>query len=104
MTDLVRTNDDLAREINTEHAHVETYKHNTIRHAIRCGELLLEMKRRVGHERRAGLGSAPGRDRPGAAGRAPEARGVTLQQLGRGPRRIPWASRAAERRRVVHLP
>jgi hypothetical protein len=46
---LVRTDDDLAREINTEHGHVETYKHNTIRHAIRCGELLLEMKQRVGH-------------------------------------------------------
>jgi hypothetical protein len=49
MTDLVRTNDDLAREINTEHGHVETYKHKTIQHAIRCGELLLEMKQRVGH-------------------------------------------------------
>lgn len=40
---------DLAREINTEHGHVEAYKRNTIQHAIRCGELLLEMKRRVGH-------------------------------------------------------
>ena len=49
MTNLVRTNDDLAREINAEHGHVETYKRNTIKHAIRCGELLLEMKQRVGH-------------------------------------------------------
>jgi hypothetical protein len=49
MTELVRTNDDLAREINAEHGQVETYKHNTIQHAIRCGELLLEMKQRVGH-------------------------------------------------------
>jgi hypothetical protein len=49
MTDLVRTNDDLAREINTEHGHVEAHKHKTIEHAIRCGELLLEMKQRVGH-------------------------------------------------------
>jgi hypothetical protein len=53
--DIVRSSDHdsaddaLAREINAEHGHVETYKHNTIRHAIRCGELLLEMKRRVGH-------------------------------------------------------
>lgn len=45
----VRTDDDLVREINAEHGHVETYKHNTIQHAIRCGELLLEMKQRVGH-------------------------------------------------------
>jgi hypothetical protein len=45
----LRTDDDLAREINTEHGHVEAYKRNTIQHAIRCGELLLEMKRRVGH-------------------------------------------------------
>ncbi len=49
MTDLTLTNDDLAREINTEHSHVETYKRNTIKHAIRCGQLLLEMKQRVGH-------------------------------------------------------
>ncbi len=49
VTELVRTTDDLAREINAEHGHVETHKHNTIRHAIRCGELLLEMKQRVGH-------------------------------------------------------
>jgi hypothetical protein len=49
MTDAALTNDDLAREINTEHGHVETYKRNTIKHAIRCGELLLEMKQRVGH-------------------------------------------------------
>lgn len=49
MTDLVRTEDDLAREINAEHDHVETHKHRTIQHAIRCGELLLEMKQRVGH-------------------------------------------------------
>lgn len=49
MTDLVRTNDDLARAINTEHGQVETHKHNTIKHAIRCGELLLEMKQRVAH-------------------------------------------------------
>ncbi len=47
-SDPVRT-DDLVREINAEHGHVETYKHNTIQHAIRCGELLLEMKQRVGH-------------------------------------------------------
>jgi vacuolar-type H+-ATPase subunit D/Vma8 len=46
---LLRTDDDLAREINSEHGHVEMYKHNTIQHAIRCGELLLEMKQRVGH-------------------------------------------------------
>ncbi|HEV3321205.1 MAG TPA: DUF3102 domain-containing protein [Solirubrobacteraceae bacterium] len=45
----VRSDDDLAREINTEHGHVETHKHKTIRHAVRCGELLLEMKQRVGH-------------------------------------------------------
>jgi hypothetical protein len=45
----VRTDDDLVREINAEHCQVETYKHNTIQHAIRCGELLLEMKQRVGH-------------------------------------------------------
>jgi hypothetical protein len=44
-----RTDDDLVREINAEHGQVETYKHNTIQHAIRCGELLLEMKQRVGH-------------------------------------------------------
>jgi hypothetical protein len=49
MTDLVPTDDDLAREINTEHGHVETHKRSTIKHAIRCGELLLEMKQRVGH-------------------------------------------------------
>jgi hypothetical protein len=49
MTDLVRTDGDLAHAINTEHGHVEMYKHNTIQHAIRCGELLLEMKQRVGH-------------------------------------------------------
>jgi Protein of unknown function (DUF3102) len=49
MIDSVRTDDDLAREINTEHGYVETHKHNTIKHAIRCGELLLEMKQRVGH-------------------------------------------------------
>ncbi len=48
-SDPVRSDDDLAREINAEHGHVETYKHNTIQHAIRCGELLLEMKQRVGH-------------------------------------------------------
>ncbi len=45
----VRSDEELAREINAEHGHVETYKRNTIQHAIRCGELLLEMKRRVGH-------------------------------------------------------
>jgi hypothetical protein len=45
----VRSDEDLAREINTEHGHVETHKRNTIQHAIRCGELLLEMKRRVGY-------------------------------------------------------
>ena len=45
----VRTDENLARAINTEHDHVETYKRNTIQHAIRCGELLLEMKGRVGH-------------------------------------------------------
>ena len=45
----VRSDDDLVREINAEHGHVETYKRNTIQHAIRCGELLLEMKQRVGH-------------------------------------------------------
>ncbi|MFI5003829.1 MAG: DUF3102 domain-containing protein [Solirubrobacterales bacterium] len=49
MTDLVRTDEDLAREINTEHGHVEAHKRTTIQHAIRCGELLLEMKQRVGH-------------------------------------------------------
>ncbi len=49
MTDATLTNDDLAREINTEHGHVEAYKRNTIKHAIRCGELLLEMKQRLGH-------------------------------------------------------
>lgn len=49
VTDAALTNDDLAREINSEHSHVETYKRNTIKHAIRCGELLLEMKQRVGH-------------------------------------------------------
>jgi hypothetical protein len=48
-SDPVRSDDDLVREINAEHGHVETYKHNTIQHAIRCGELLLEMKQRVGH-------------------------------------------------------
>jgi hypothetical protein len=47
--DLLCTDDDLAREINAEHGQVEAYKHNTIQHAIRCGELLLEMKQRVGH-------------------------------------------------------
>lgn len=45
----VRSDDDLVREINAEHGQVETYKRNTIQHAIRCGELLLEMKQRVGH-------------------------------------------------------
>jgi hypothetical protein len=49
ITDPALTNDDLAREINAEHGHVERYKRNTIKHAIRCGELLLEMKQRVGH-------------------------------------------------------
>ena len=39
MIDLVRGDEDLAREINAEHGLVETYKHNTIRHAICCGEL-----------------------------------------------------------------
>jgi hypothetical protein len=48
-SDPVRTDDDLVREINAEHGHVETYKHSTIQHAIRCGELLVEMKQRVGH-------------------------------------------------------
>jgi hypothetical protein len=48
-SELVRTDDELAREINTEHGQVERHKHSTIRHAIRCGELLLEMKQRVGH-------------------------------------------------------
>lgn len=47
--ELLRSDEDLAREINTEHGHVETHKRNTVKHAIRCGELLLEMKRRVGH-------------------------------------------------------
>jgi hypothetical protein len=50
--DLRRTDDDLAREINAEHGLVETYKHNTIEHAIRCGELHREMKRCVGHDNR----------------------------------------------------
>lgn len=45
----VRSDEEIAREINTEHGQVETHKRNTIQHAIRCGELLLEMKRRVGH-------------------------------------------------------
>jgi hypothetical protein len=45
----LRSDEDLAREINTEHGQVETYKRNTVQHAIRCGDLLLEMKRRVGH-------------------------------------------------------
>lgn len=45
----VRSNEDLACEINTEHGHVETHKRSAIKHAIRCGELLLEMKQRVGH-------------------------------------------------------
>ena len=45
----LRSDEDLVREINTEHGHVETHKRNTVQHAIRCGELLLEMKRRVGH-------------------------------------------------------
>ncbi len=49
MTNLALTDDALAHEINTEHGHVETHKRNTIKHAIRCGELLLEMKQRVGH-------------------------------------------------------
>jgi Protein of unknown function (DUF3102) len=49
MTDIVHTDDDLVREINTEHGHVETHKRSAIKHAIRCGELLLEMKQRVGH-------------------------------------------------------
>jgi hypothetical protein len=49
MTDLALTDDDLARKINAEHGHVETHKRNTIRHATRCGEMLLEMKQRVGH-------------------------------------------------------
>ena len=44
-----RGDEELAREINTEHGYVETHKRNTIQHAIRCGELLLEMKQRVGH-------------------------------------------------------
>ena len=48
-SDPVRTDDDLVREINAEHGHVEMYKHNTIQHAIRCGQLLAEMKQRVGH-------------------------------------------------------
>jgi hypothetical protein len=48
----VRSDEDLAHEINAEHGLVETYKHNTIRHAIRCGELPLQMKRRVGHGNR----------------------------------------------------
>jgi Protein of unknown function (DUF3102) len=47
--EFVRTDEDLAHDINAEHGLVETYKHNTIEHAIRCGELLQEMKRRVGH-------------------------------------------------------
>jgi Protein of unknown function (DUF3102) len=47
--EFVRGDEDLAGEINAEHGLVETYKHNTIEHAIRCGELLREMKRRVGH-------------------------------------------------------
>jgi len=45
----VRDDEEITREINTEHRQVETHKRNTIQHAIRCGELLLEMKRRVGH-------------------------------------------------------
>ena len=45
----VRSDEDLACEINTEHGHVETHKRSAIKHAIRCGELLLEMKQRVGH-------------------------------------------------------
>jgi DUF3102 family protein len=45
----VRGDEEIAREINTEHRRVETHKRNTIQHAIRCGELLLEVKRRVGH-------------------------------------------------------
>ncbi len=48
-SDPVRSDEELAREINTEHGHVEAHKRNTIQHAILCGELLLEMKRRVGH-------------------------------------------------------
>jgi hypothetical protein len=49
MTDAVRTDEDLTQEINTEHTRVETHKRTMIQHAIRCGELLLEMKQRVGH-------------------------------------------------------
>ena len=48
-SDTVVSDEQLAREINTEHGHVETHKRTTTQHAIRCGELLLEMKRRVGH-------------------------------------------------------
>jgi hypothetical protein len=48
-SELARTDDDLAQAINAEHGRVEEHKHKTIRHAIRCGELLLEMKQRVGH-------------------------------------------------------
>jgi hypothetical protein len=47
--ELVRTDENLAGEINAEYGLVETYKHNTIHHAVRCGELPQEMKRRVGH-------------------------------------------------------
>jgi hypothetical protein len=46
--DPVRRDEDLVREINVEQGHVETHKRNTIQDAIRCGELLLEMKERVG--------------------------------------------------------
>jgi len=52
VSDILPTDEDLAHEINAEHDLVETYKHNTIRHAIRRGELPREMKRRVGHGNR----------------------------------------------------
>jgi len=48
----IRGDENLAGEINAEHSLLETYKHNTIEHAIRRGELPREMKRRVGHGNR----------------------------------------------------
>jgi hypothetical protein len=51
MTEMVvsKTPKQLVSQINREHEMVETYKHNTIQHAIKCGELLEEAKAKVPH-------------------------------------------------------
>jgi hypothetical protein len=49
VTDIQKTLDTLAREINTEHTACESAANATVTHALRAGGLLTEVKGRLSH-------------------------------------------------------